>query len=226
MRTKLESSQPGGHFIHGTKVVQIPYDGMQLGSKSVHLSCSDKIAKRCVIGVQGALLTQLIPPLYMTGIVIGDKFSHGSVARSLCCRSQIALAGSQLSPSSIFDLHHLKIGHWPLNTKRCDQVNKARTKISMNWMSGDKNMEALDATTGRLENNNSSRISKDALFRNFQLLCEPARSPSCTYRENKQLSKEYQQAKQIWIEAMSRRFKTGWCAKPSEVDEFLCVDRN
>jgi len=49
-------------MVSGQDQVVQSFDGLQLGNRALCHSCSDKIAKRCVIGVQGALLAQLIPP--------------------------------------------------------------------------------------------------------------------------------------------------------------------
>jgi hypothetical protein len=92
--------------------------------------------------------------------------------------------------------------------------------VSINWVSGDKHIETLDATTGRLENNDSSQISKKALFRSFRSLCNPEQSVASTYSDNKNRSIEYQRAKKIWVEAMRNKFHTCWSRKPSEVDDF------
>jgi Adenosine-deaminase (editase) domain len=60
------------------------------GTGQGHIAtCSDKIARWNVLGLQGALLMQLIPqPLYLTSITIGQKFSRVHATRALCCRLQ------------------------------------------------------------------------------------------------------------------------------------------
>jgi hypothetical protein len=52
-------------------------------------TCSDKIARWNVLGLQGALLMRLLPEaLYLRSITIGHKFSRVHATRALCCRLQ------------------------------------------------------------------------------------------------------------------------------------------
>ena len=50
------------------------------------MSCSDKILRCNVLGVQGALMSQLIRPIYIQRVVVGSKFDHGVCVRAMCCR--------------------------------------------------------------------------------------------------------------------------------------------
>jgi hypothetical protein len=51
------------------------------------LSCSDKILKWNVLGLQGSRLRELCEfPLKLDGIVIGRKFAHIHARRAFCCR--------------------------------------------------------------------------------------------------------------------------------------------
>ena len=221
---KFRLKQEASHGAYPRKVQIQSYDDWQLlGGQSTCHTCSDKIAKWSVVGVQGALLAQLIPPLYMTGIVIGDVFSHGHASRALCCRSERALAKFStpcISSDSLYTLHHLQIGNCPLSTKRSKQISKKKGKSSINWALGDKEFEVLDGTTGRQINNGAcSHISKTELFRNFLRLCKIS-SPEVTYKKCKANSKEYHHAVDVWKKAMCDMYGEPWVGKPSEVEDF------
>mmetsp|Transcript_22307 Transcript_22307/g.37316 ORF Transcript_22307/g.37316 Transcript_22307/m.37316 type:complete len:616 (-) Transcript_22307:528-2375(-) len=218
LRAKSEGCHGGEIFKANGPALS--FGDLQLGNRSQCHACSDKLAKRCVIGVQGALLTQLIPPLYLSGVVLGSVFSHAHIARGLCCRSEVALSSFEAKLSPVFSLHHPKIGNCALDMTRSEQVGIKRSKLSLNWALGDVNVEILDATTGRPDNNDPSRVSKKAFFCSFLRLCNYPTTTLITYKKAKAQSFDYQQSKQVWVEAMRNKFGTGWSSKPSEVEDF------
>lgn len=57
----------------------------QPGMSSI-MTCSDKIARWNVLGLQGSLLATVILPIYLSSITIGRKFSDAHARRALCCR--------------------------------------------------------------------------------------------------------------------------------------------
>jgi hypothetical protein len=50
------------------------------------LSCSDKIARWNVLGLQGRRLARRLVPIYLTSVTVGRKFSRLHAERALCCR--------------------------------------------------------------------------------------------------------------------------------------------
>ena len=50
--------------------------GLKFGKRLRTMSCSDKVLKWNTLGVQGALLSQLLDPLYISSITIGKEL-HG-----------------------------------------------------------------------------------------------------------------------------------------------------
>mmetsp|Transcript_46203 Transcript_46203/g.144897 ORF Transcript_46203/g.144897 Transcript_46203/m.144897 type:complete len:267 (-) Transcript_46203:590-1390(-) len=52
------------------------------------MCCSDKIAKWNALGVQGALMSILAHPIFITSITVGRKFSRPHCLRAFCCRLQ------------------------------------------------------------------------------------------------------------------------------------------
>lgn len=218
-RSKVEAGQ-GGNILGASELRQ-SFDGLKLGDRAQNLCCSDKLAKRCVVGIQGALLSQLIKPIYMTGIIVGDVFAHGHIRRGLCCRSESAfelLADD--APCAVYHLHHPQIGNAPLRTNRIMQISKARSTISCNWTAGDNEVEIIDTATGQVKNGIRSRLSKSSLFQSFLSLTPSSSSMTYYYSNCKSQSREYQAAKKTWKDAMLQKYQSRWCSKPEEVDNF------
>ncbi|KAH9252028.1 hypothetical protein BASA81_010010 [Batrachochytrium salamandrivorans] len=54
---------------------------------SSRATCSDKVARWCRLGVQGALLGSLLQgPICPTSVIVGRKFSRPHLERAICCR--------------------------------------------------------------------------------------------------------------------------------------------
>lgn len=219
-RTKTEASH-GGNVMNVNEPSQ-SFDALQLGIRSKCLTCSDKLAKRCYLGIQGALLSRLIPPVFMSGIVIGNVFSHGHVSRALCCRSEKAVHttcdGNFTNMASSYSVHHPKIGYWPYKMNRDQQIRIVSSKTSLNWALGDEHVEDLNASTGRTGTGGISRISKKALYSKFLRVGKT--SSQITYKQAKAQSEVYQLSKKKWIEYMCKYFHTCWPSKPPEVEDF------
>jgi hypothetical protein len=50
------------------------------------MSCSDKLARWNVLGIQGCLLTHFVKPIYIETITIGDWFDENALKRALIQR--------------------------------------------------------------------------------------------------------------------------------------------
>lgn len=52
-------------------------DGIRRGSQRLRtMSCSDKICRWNVVGVQGALLSMFVKPMYLSSITLGTSYTE------------------------------------------------------------------------------------------------------------------------------------------------------
>lgn len=52
------------------------------------LSCSDKIARWTVVGLQGALLSRLVEPVYLSSVVVSEMYNEEALRRALVERTE------------------------------------------------------------------------------------------------------------------------------------------
>lgn len=166
--------------------------------------------------MQGTLLSRLVPPLYMKGIIVGDVFNAEHISRAICCRSEKALRESNSTLPLPFSLHHPIIVHTSNNIQPRHERIKKRSHVSINWAENDAATEEIDSKTGWTKSNSRSRICKRSMLTMF---CNQVPlSEAMTCHENKLRATLYQQAKGEWRKSIGN-----WVCKPHEVDDFSII---
>uniref|UniRef100_A0A8C9QYT9 Adenosine deaminase RNA specific B2 (inactive) n=1 Tax=Scleropages formosus TaxID=113540 RepID=A0A8C9QYT9_SCLFO len=215
LRTKIECGE-GTVPVRCCHAAQT-WDGVLQGEPLATMSCTDKMARWNVLGLQGALLTHLVEPVYLYSLTVGSLQHVGHLSRAVAHR----LGG-------LGGLGRLCRGR-PYHPGKSPGT-------SVNWTAGDAQPEVLNATTGtRMASGSPSRLCKRALFTRWAKLVHRV-SPQSTrhlnriastplpYCQAKRAAEVYQAVKQRWVSALREAGLGTWVRKPPEQDHFLlCV---
>ena len=226
LRTKMEG---GEGTIPIANAQPQTWDGILQGGRLRTMSCSDKVARWNILGLQGALLSHFMQPVYMTSLTLGSLHHHGHLSRAVCCRLQEL--SSSLPPS--FTIAHPTLGR-SLGGDEMKRHTEKTTNYCMNWSLGDQYPEVTDGTMGRPVPVASasqqattiprSKVCKAELFQLFLLLCKVTNrhdlSSSPTYYDAKQGASSYQQVKTLLYQYCQKRGMGMWMSKPIEQNQF------
>ncbi|XP_022452220.1 double-stranded RNA-specific editase 1 isoform X2 [Delphinapterus leucas] len=218
LRTKIESGE-GTIPVRSNASIQT-WDGVLQGERLLTMSCSDKMARWNVVGIQGSLLSVFVEPIYFSSIILGSLYHGDHLSRAMYQRI-----------SNIEDLPALYTLNKPLlsgiSNAEARQPGKA-PNFSVNWTVGDSAVEVINATTGKDELGRASRLCKHALYCRWMrvhgkvpsnLLRSKITKPN-VYHESKLVAKEYQAAKACLFRAFIKAGLGAWVEKPTEQDQF------
>jgi len=138
------------------------------------MSCSDKIARWNVLGVQGSLLSLYTEPIYFKSIIIGSLYNEQHLMRAVYSRI-----------STIGDLPDTYIANLPLLHSVSNPSGRNTLKspnTSLNWSWGDTETEIINCRTGKLDNMVPSRLCKQLLFESFLTLWDSLASDDIKWR--------------------------------------------
>ena len=188
------------------------------------MTCSDKIVKWNVLGLQGSLLSLYIEPVYLESIVIGDPSNQDHVIRAFHSRVKIT---STLPPSYHVNLPRL------LHTKELPQYSIRKSQIvSLNWFhhcTRDSRIEIVHSPNGKVKyDSGPSRLCKYSFVTHFLSLWDLIGDKSytvddlrqTTYGQLKILAEDYHTAKDILNTLFKMKLGSVWIGKPEEFDSF------
>ncbi|XP_017852883.1 double-stranded RNA-specific editase Adar isoform X4 [Drosophila busckii] len=219
LRTKIESGE-GTIPVKSSDGIQT-WDGVLQGQRLLTMSCSDKIARWNIVGIQGSLLSSIIEPVYLHSIVLGSLLHPEHMYRAVCGRIEKAIQG--LPPP-----YHLNKPRLALVTSAEPRNQAKAPNFGINWTIGDTELEVVNSLTGRTIGGQVSRITKQAFFEKYGFLmknlpCLTNRCVSKDYGETKAEVKDYQTAKSELFSAFKREDLGSWLKKPIEQDQFGLV---
>lgn len=218
LRTKIEAGE-GTIPVKSSEALQT-WDGIQGGQRLLTMSCSDKIARWNVLGIQGTLLSLYFQPIYLESIILGSMYHEDHMYRAIGKRIESAIG-------PLPDPYRLIIPKINIVTStETRQASKSPT-YSVNWSLGLANPEIVNGTTGKLHNGQLSRLSKRSFFSRFHkirskvpIIAGMDTKPTNVYAETKSTVVEYQIAKEMVFKAFQDAGLGTWVKKPPEQDDF------
>ncbi|XP_014019760.1 double-stranded RNA-specific editase 1 isoform X2 [Salmo salar] len=217
LRTKIESGE-GTIPVRTSNTIQT-WDGVLQGERLLTMSCSDKIARWNVLGIQGSLMSYFTEPIYFSSIILGSLYHADHLSRAMYQR----IADIEDLPQQ-FSLNRPLLSG--ISNAEARQPGKA-PNFSVNWAVGDQALEVINATTGKDDMGRASRLCKHALYSRFIRLHSKLSStlrikvskPS-SYHDAKEAAVEYHNAKQTLIKVFHKSGLGAWVKKPIEQDQF------
>ncbi|XP_036611871.1 double-stranded RNA-specific adenosine deaminase isoform X2 [Trichosurus vulpecula] len=227
LRTKVENGE-GTIPVESSDILPT-WDGIQHGERLRTMSCSDKILRWNVLGLQGAMLSHFLQPIYLSSVTLGYLYSQGHLTRAICCRMSKEENTFREGLKPPYTVNHPKVGRVSVYDS-ARQTGKTK-ESSVNWCVTDRTeIEVLDGTKGKVEGPrlDVSRLSKRSMFSLFQQLCAHHNRKDLlrlvSYNEAKEAAQDYQVAKRYFIKGLKDMGFGSWISKPLEEKNFSLCD--
>jgi len=143
-----------------------PFDGHWGEKRSVErapLTCSDKLAVWNAIGLQGAMLVGVMPPVFIETFIAGWRLSGTQCVRALCRRLQGFTPTLVRGLPEPYGIHHV-----PVVGSSVRAAPRVISELSANlqcltWTHGEETAEVLDGRTGLTLDGDVPRIAPNTL---------------------------------------------------------------
>ncbi|XP_076812018.1 double-stranded RNA-specific editase 1-like isoform X2 [Clavelina lepadiformis] len=240
LRTKIECGEgtiPIEDRVHlperGRGNVQQTWDAIISGERLLTMSCSDKLAKYNVLGIQGSLLSIFIEPMYLSSIILGSLYHAKHLDRGVYRRAKEAIEavtkeGATTGLQFPYKVHRPMLAAVSNPVRR--QARKAPT-FCLHWTCGEEQASVINCGTGRaIKDGTSSSLCKLEMMRMFlktsQMFNISRRIPiiedlnKMNYAQLKDLAKDHKDVKYILMTGFHKIGCGSWVGKPPEVDNF------
>uniref|UniRef100_A0A8D2ZK94 Adenosine deaminase RNA specific B2 (inactive) n=1 Tax=Scophthalmus maximus TaxID=52904 RepID=A0A8D2ZK94_SCOMX len=202
LRTKIESGE-GTVPVRCRGPVQT-WDGVLQGEQLITMSCTDKITRWNILGLQGALLSHFVEPVYLRSVTVGSLRHTGHLGRVLNQRQE-------------------RLGPLPATYRRSQPLLSGLS--SAEYQQPGKASCVVSTGTGRRRDSGTpSRLCKHALFTRWSRLHRKVILPGylkLLYCEAKMAARPYQTVKQQWFRSLQETGLGTWVKKPPEQEQFL-----